>query len=323
MCTAIMYKAGGGYFGRNLDLEYSYNEQVVIVPRKFEFDFTNGQKVYEHLAIIGMAHVNEGYPLFYDGVNECGLAMAGLNFPKNAYYGERADGKTNISPYELIAYILSSCKSVNEARRMLENANLVNIMFSDNLPLSPLHWIVSDFETSITVESVKDGLKIYENSVGVLTNNPTFDMQMFNLNNYMHLSTGDRENTFLEGLDFYSRGMGAMGLPGDWSSQSRFVKAVFVNENSAKFDNEEACVNQFFHMLSSVEMPKGCVEFNGKDEITQYSSCCNLKTGMYYYKTYKNSQINAISLHNENLEGEMLCAYDLIDETIFNVQNKK
>lgn len=323
MCTAIMYKSGDGYFGRNLDLEYTYNEQIVIVPRRFELNFTNGQRLKEHFAIIGMAHLADNYPLFYDAVNECGLAMAGLNFPQNAYYGEKQNGKTNISPYEFIAYVLSKCESVNEARKLLENANLVNVMFSEEIPLSPLHWIISDFETSITVEGVNGGLKIYENPVGVLTNNPTFDIQMFNLNNYMHLSSGDGENTFLDGLDFYSRGMGAMGLPGDWSSQSRFVKAVFVNENSAKLDGEAECVNQFFHMLSSVEMPKGCVKFNGKDEITQYSACCNLKTGMYYYKTYENSQINAVSLQNENLDEKTLFVYDLIKQCKISIQNKK
>ena len=111
--------------------------------------------------------------------------------------------------------------------------NLVGTPYSDTLPTAQLHWIIADKSGAITVESVADGLKVYENPVGVLTNNPPFNYQMFNLNNYMHLAVENRENTFAEELNLnqYSRGMGGMGLPGDLSSQSRFVRVAFVKMN--------------------------------------------------------------------------------------------
>ena len=234
MCTAITYKTDDFYFGRTLDYEFSYGERVTIAPRNFFLNFKNGETIKSHYAILGMAHVSENYPLFYDGINEKGLAMAGLNFPQNAHYNEELDEKNNIASFELILYILSKCDGVKTAKKELEKINIINTPFSEKLLPSPLHFIIADKKEAITVEPRKDGLKIYENPVGVLTNNPPFDMQIFNLNNYMHLSKKDPENHFSKNLDLktYSRGMGALGLPGDLSSQSRFIRAAFIKENS-------------------------------------------------------------------------------------------
>ena len=207
---------------------------------------------------------------------------------------------------------------------MLENLNLVPINFSEKLPLSPLHWIIADKECSITVESVKDGLNIHDNPVGVLTNNPTFDFQMFHLNNYMSLSTKQPVNNFSDklSLELYSRGMGAMGLPGDFSSTSRFVKAVFTKFNSVSGDSECQSVNQFFHILGEVAFPRGCVCLGeDKYEITVYSSCCNTDKGIYYYKTYENSEIHGVDMNRENLESDKLIAYKLVEQQEIAIQN--
>ena len=196
MCTAVTYKTNDHYFGRNLDLEYSYKETVTITPRNYEFEFRKVDNIKNHYAIIGMAYVAEDFPLYYDAINEKGLGMAGLNFPGNADYKEIELGKRNIAPFEFIPYILSQCSNIKEAKKLLEEINIAQINFSDELPVSPLHWIIADKESAITVESVKDGLKVYDNPVGVLTNNPTFDIHLFNLNNYMSLSTEKPINNF-------------------------------------------------------------------------------------------------------------------------------
>ena len=216
MCTAVTYKTKDHYFGRNLDLEYSYNETVTITPRNYVFDFRKMGKTESHFAMIGMAYVAGGYPLYYDATNEKGLSMAGLNFPENADYKPYCKGKDNITPFELIPWILSQCSTVAEVQKLLERINLLNEYFSDELPLSPLHWIISDRERSVTLESVKSGIKVYENPVGVLTNNPTFDYHLFNLNNYMSLTNCEPQNTFAKEsgelkLKRYSRGMGGYG----------------------------------------------------------------------------------------------------------------
>lgn len=324
MCTAATYQTKDFYFGRTLDYEFSYGDEVTITPRSYPFRFREQGCITSHYAIIGMAYVTEDYPLYYDAMNEAGLAMAGLNFVGNACYRDHVDGKDNVAQFEFIPWILGRCASVQEARRAMENLNLLNTPFSDKLPLAQLHWMISDKQESITVESVRDGLKIYDNPVGVLTNNPPFDMQMFALNNYMGLSAKSPENTFAKGLTLnrYSRGMGALGLPGDLSSQSRFVRVAFTKMNSLSGDGEPESVSQFFHILNSVDQQRGCCELeDGKYEITLYTSCCNTAKGIYYYTTYDNHQITAVDMHRENLDGTQLVRYPLITGEQIRMQN--
>ena len=315
MCTAATYKTKDFYFGRTLDYEFSYGDEVTITPRNYPFRFIEKGHINTHYAIIGMAHVIDDYPLYYDAVNEKGLGIAGLNFVGNAVYKDKAEGKDNITQFEFIPWILGQCNTVKEARDLIERMNFLNIPFNDELPLAELHWIISDSEESITVEAVEEGIKTYENPVGVLTNNPPFDKQLFELNNYMYLSTKSPENKFATGLDLkrYSRGMGAIGLPGDLSSQSRFIRVAFTKMNSVSEDGEKESVSQFFHILNSVDQQRGCCELeNGKYEITLYTSCCNTNKGIYYYTTYDNHQITAVHMHKESLDSNKLIRYQLV-----------
>lgn len=324
MCTAAAYRTKDFYFGRTLDYDFSYGEEVVITPRNYPLHFVEAGDCSTHYAMIGMAYVAEDYPLYYDAVNEKGVGMAGLNFVGNAVYGKRKDGKDNIAQFELIPWILCQCATVEEARTLVERMNLLDITFNDHLPLAQLHWMIADKEKSIVVEAVQEGIKIYENPVGVLTNNPPFDQQMFHLNNYMHLSVRPPVNTFAKGLalENYSRGLGALGLPGDVSSQSRFVRAAFVRMNSVSGEGEAESVSQFFHILGSVDQQRGCCELeDGKYEITIYTSCCNADKGIYYYTTYDNHQITAVDMHREELEGQDLIRYSLIKQEQIKWQN--
>ena len=312
-CTVVSFNSKDHYFGRNLDLELSYGEMVVIAPREFVFKFRHQKDLASHYAMIGMAAVVNEYPLFFDATNEKGLSMAGLNFPKNAFFPEMMKGKDNITPFEFIPWVLSQCATVQEARKLLDKISLLNENFSSELPLQPLHWMISDRNESIVVESLRDGLKIYDNPVGVMTNNPTFDIQLFNLNNYRSVSPSSQPVTFAEGLelDEYSRGMGGIGLPGDLSSASRFVRATFTKLNSVCSEDESSSVSQFFHILGSVEQQRGCCRLGEEYEITIYSSCVNTDKGIYYYKTYDNSRINAVDMHKENLQSSKLLTFPL------------
>ena len=325
MCTASNYITDNHYFGRNFDYEISYNERVTVTPRNYEFKFRKIDDIKSHYAIIGIAAGIDEYPLYYDACNEKGLAIAGLNFAGNAVYREFEEGMVNISPFELIPYLLGCAASVAEARELLDKINLVNINFADELPLSPLHWMISDEIEAIVVEPLKDGLKIYDNPVGVLTNNPPFDKQLFYLNNYRSLSNKNPENTFggdIE-LDEYSRGMGAIGLPGDLSSASRFAKVAFTRANSYSDSDEAGSVSQFFHILGSVEQQNGCTFIADPDlyEYTIYTSCYNTNKAILYYRTYNNSQICAVDLYNEDLDSDELISYLLINEEQFNFIN--
>ena len=308
MCTAICFNSHDRYFGRNLDLERGYGEQVVVTPRGFDFDHGSFSMKPGHYAMIGMATVADGFPLYYEATNEKGLSMAGLNFPGNAYYGPAIPGKENIPPYAFIPWILGRCADLEEAEALLARLQLVREDFSPQLPLSPLHWMISDKNRSIVVESMADGLKIWENPFEVLTNNPPFDYHKTRINDFMGLGVSPAVSQFSEKYPFhnYSLGMGAMGLPGDFSSGSRFVRAFFVKENSRCPEDEAASIHQFFHILNSVAMPKGCVWTETGFEYTRYSSCCNVDRGIYYYTTYDGFEIKSVHLHGADLDGESL-----------------
>ena len=313
MCTAISFLTRDHYFGRNLDYDFSYHETVTITPRRFLLPFRHQKPLSTHYAMIGMAFVQQNYPLYYDATNEKGLSIAGLNFPGNATYQPFNYTRDNITPFELTPWILGQCATVKEAKNLLSRLTLLNENFSDTLPLSPLHFMVSDRKESLVIEPLKDGLKIYDNPIGVLTNNPPFDYQLTNLINFRNLTREEPKSRFAEHLplDPYSRGMGAIGLPGDLSSQSRFVRAAFTKLNS--LCTEEGSVSQFFHILDSVSQTRGCCRLeDGSCEMTQYTSCCNASQGIYYYTTYGNRRISAVDLHREDLEGDRLFRFPLV-----------
>lgn len=330
MCTAATYKTKDFYFGRNLDLEFSYHETVTVTPRNKVFALRHAGQLDHHYALIGMAFVVGDYPLYYDATNEKGLSMAGLNFPGNAHYNKVVEGKDNIASFELVPWLLGQCANVEEAKTLLERINITDDAFSKELQPSPLHWMIADKNQTIVFEQTVNGGKIYDNPVGVMTNNPTFDYHLLHLADYMNASADVPENKLAKGVQFnaYSRGMGGFGLPGDLSSASRFVKVAFTKMNSISGDSESASISQFFKILGSVEQQKGCCRLSYEDdgtpicEYTIYSSCCNTDKGIYYYTTYENSQISAVDMHNEDLDGSSTISYELVKDQQINYQNK-
>ena len=293
MCTAATYQTKDFYMGRTLDYEFSYGEQIAIVPRNYPIKFHYAGILEHHYACIGMAHVANGYPLYYDAANEKGLGMAGLNFVGNAAYADVDNEKENVAQYEFIPWILTQCATVEDAKKKLKEMNLTGIPFSAQLPTAQLHWIIADKDGCIVVESMADGLHVYDNPAGVLTNNPPFPQQMFLMNQYMNLS-----------------------------STSRFARVAFTRLNSRSEDTEKASVSQFFHILGSVDQQRGCCEVaEGKYEITIYTSCCNTTKGIYYYTTYENPQITAVNMHATDLNGTEVVSYPMLQDTEIRYQN--
>lgn len=323
MCTSVSFTTKDHYFGRTLDMECSYNEKVIITPRYYNFKFRMSGELTNHYAIIGIGAVVDNYPLYYDATNEKGLSVAGLNFPVSAKFSESVNDKNNVAVFELIPWILSNCSSVDDVRELLKETNIVSMDFNKTYKSAELHWMISDKDYSIVLECVDEGMKIYYNPVHVLTNNPEFQTQIFNINNYMNLTREEPETRFAEGfyLNKYSRGMGALGLPGDLSSMSRFVRASFTRLNSVCGESENESVSQFFHILDTVSQTKGCVRVGDTFEKTVYSSCCNTDKGIYYYKTYDNSQFSAVKLQHEDLDKKDLIIYNLINEQQFYFHN--
>lgn len=287
MCTAVSVNFEKFYFGRTLDLDYSFGQKVIVLPRRFKLDFKAGFSLVFHHAVMGMAVVNNGFPLFFDAFNEKGLCIAGLRFQNNAYYGEVLKNRVNLAPFELPLWILSLASNITEAKNLLRDINICDIPFSDELPNTHLHWIIADKTGALTVEPTKEGLWVFDNKTGVLANNPPFEEMLKSFKFY----------------EFDSKRLKNPLFPGDYSSKSRFARAVFVKKNSYMPKSEEESVAQFFHIMNSVFVPKGCVILeNGHPHYTQYTSCIDTKKGVYYYKNYEDPKTHKIDMNSFNLD---------------------
>lgn len=299
-----------------MDIDYSFGEKIVIAPKNYPLKFRKEKCLESHFSIIGMAAVAENYPLYAEAANEKGLCMAGLNFPGNAYYCKKTSSeKANISPFEIIPWVLGQCENIVQAKELLNNTNVVSIAFSDKIQLTDLHWHIADRDKSIVLECTKTGVNIYDNPVHVLTNNPEFDFHITNLAQYLNLKTDTPHNCFSEsaGIKEFGKGTGSIGLPGDFSSASRFVKAAYLRQNSVCSNDENSGVSQFFHILDSVAVVNGSIAADNLQEyMTTYSCCINAGRGIYYYKTYYNSQLTAVNMNNENLEREDLIEFPVV-----------
>lgn len=311
MCTAIALKQNSRFFGRNLDLEYHFNEQIVIAPRNFELKFRHTKPILTHYAFFGVATVIDGYPLYYDAANEHGLAIAGLNFTENAKFHAFDSNEYNIAQFEIIPFILSQSKSLTDAKTLLEKIALVCTPFNEKTSVSELHFFITDGINSLTAEPQDNKFMIYENPYGVLTNNPPFSFHKENINNYISLSSTSPKNAFSPDLPLklYSKGMGAIGLPGDLSSASRFIRAAFTKSKALKKIKKTEELSQTFHILESVFQVEGCVNTNGFFEKTQYISVVNLDSLVYYYKTYDNSRVTGVKMKSEHFEKDELVKY--------------
>ena len=301
MCTAIRY---GGMFGRNFDLDFEFEQNILFTPRNFEIKRRNAPDIREHYAIMGMGICIEDFPLYYDAMNEKGLGMAGLNFPGYAEYNGIDTIKENIATFELIPSVLGTSKNVSEAVKYLKGINITSLPFSDVYPTTPLHWMIADKERSVIVECDKRGICVYEDSADLLTNSPSYDIQLLNLANFRSVSPKAPGNSFSDKLSLscYSFGMGGIGLPGDLSSMSRFVKGVFLLHNSPEFESCEEHFAHFYRLLYAVAMTKGAVlTEGGKSEFTQYSCCMELTKSEYSFTSYDHLEPKRFSFEDFNI----------------------
>ncbi len=293
MCTVI---AKNNFIGRTLDYERSFGEQIVVLQKGYHIRLVHEGEVRAEHRIMGICHMADGVPLFYEGINDKGVGAYALNFPKYACYNKRQEGSLNLASFEVISYILAKAESLKEALRLVEGLNITDDSFSESLSPTPMHWLVADRDGSAVIEPLSSGVKICENPVGVLTNSPPLDYHLTRLSEITALHPGAPENKLSKGEKSlpYSRGMGALGLPGDFSSVSRFLRAVFVKENTVT--GKEGEVNSLFHIMNSVAVPRGCSQSESEEPVcTIYTSVADLDRGIYYYTTYDRGEIRSVN----------------------------
>ncbi|MGL5152815.1 MAG: choloylglycine hydrolase [Clostridium sp.] len=329
MCTALSIKSNENkhFFGRNMDLAYNFNQSILIIPRNYNFkDIVTGDTITNGNAIIGMGTIIDNHAVLADGMNEKGLACAGLNFARYSHYEENeTPGKKNIPPYDFIHWVLSNHETVTEVKATIKNIELIARPINKNTPLPTLHWMIADKTgKSIVVEKTKTSFAVYDNPVGVMTNNPTFDWHLTNLNEYITITPNFPKETNWSDLTLkpLGVGIGGRGIPGDYGSASRFVRIAYLRSHMTALENDVAAISQFFNMLDYVKMVKGgAITNDNLEDLTLYSSCMNQEKGIYYYKTYNNNRINAVDMNKEDLDASEVKIFPYLDTQDINMIN--
>ena len=310
MCTAINDISARHLFGRTLDLDRSYGQQIVISPRRLSLSFIHEGKSSDHYAVIGAAHLEGNYPLYFDAMNEKGLCAAALRFPELACYHEKSTAKHNVASFELISWILFNYADAEEAKTALQNANITSDGFSEALPPTPLHWLVGDSKQTFVIESCADRLNIYDDPFGVLTNAPDFPSQL--------QSSGDQKS---------SEDDNSSRLPGDMSSRSRFIRASRALSLTERTDGKSEAISRFFHIMGTVNQPLGfesarSLGISSSAPIkTLYTSCIDSDSLTYYFTTYSCRKIRGVRLKNAYLDMDTPTAFDMEREEWFHFLN--
>lgn len=320
MCTCLLLNNGDSYFGRNLDLDVDMGGQLVITPRQYPFKFRKMKPLKRHYAFGGIASVIDGFPLYFDATNEYGLSIAGLRFKEDKKANKAIPHKINLAQFEIIPYILGTCKNVLEAMEIIKKLVILNIDFSKSVPSSFLHFMIADKKECYVIESIDGVVHSYENPYGVLTNSPSFPYHLDNVRLYLNLSNRVKEEANIGSLNLtsFTSGQSTFGLPGDVTSPSRFVKTVFLKFTSLCENDEKHSVNQFLRILDNVSFVKGEAETEeNKYEYTIYSTCTNISKLIFYYKTYHNPAIKSLDMKKLDLNKNKLYIYPLSDELEF------
>lgn len=309
MCTGIRFTDSEGnlYFGRNLDWSSPFGETIVATQRGFVHDKLMDGKLTNKYAIIGTGIISEEFPLYFDAGNEKGLACAGLNFPGYAKYADAPiEGKENVPSYAFPLYLLAKYATVDEVEEALKDIAITAVPFSAQFQPSLLHWIVSDAKRCIVVEYTEDGMHVYDNDLFVLTNQPTFPYQHENVRSYISLTPEFPADVKWsdDTLSPYGSGSGMRGIPGDFYSPSRFIRAAYFNAHYPEQKGEDANVLRTFRTLQGAAMVLGGAKMgNGDFEYTTYTSCFSHNTMNYYYSSYEDPTIRKYEMSSVDSDG--------------------
>ena len=309
MCTALTLQTAQGntFFGRTMDFSYVLEPEIYVIPKGYSWNnLLNTHTIRNHYSVMGIGQ--DIHPVtLADGVNEMGFAAAALYFPSYAAYDAVVPQDTShisIAALELVNFLLGQCSCVAQAASLLRVIRIVGVTDPVTDSVAPLHWIIADQSgKAMTIEKTADGLGIMENNVGVLSNSPDFKWHMTNLRNYMNVLPWQNSEADWGTISLtpFGQGAGTMGLPGDYTPPSRFVRTAWLKSHTPLPSETDAAINTCFHLLDSVTIPKGTViTQRGDPDFTQYTAFMDLSDQRYFFKTYDNCAIATVELPRRN-----------------------
>lgn len=299
MCTAIslLNRKRENVFGRTMDFHYMIEPRMTAFPAGCEWESMLGQMYADHYGMAGISRKAKNRYIFFDGVNEKGLAGATLYFKGCAEFPDPSGSgtKEEIPVLDFLHYVLGRCADLEEVRELLEQILLVGIRDSVTNSVAPVHWMFTDLSgKSLVIEQTGAGLSVYDNPVGVMTNSPEFSWQMTNLRNYTQVTDGQTEKAKWSEftVEPFGQAAGTSALPGGYTPPARFVRTVFQKLHMVQPEEIQDAIHAGFHLLEGVTLPKGVVKTsNGTFDYTQYTVMIDLQNKEYYFKTYDNLQM--------------------------------
>jgi choloylglycine hydrolase len=320
-CTGIRLVAADGavVHARTLEFGLDLQSEVIMVPRGYARtgstpDGKEGLKWRTKYASLGAN--GAGLPFIFDGLNERGLAVGSFYFPTTAGFMpySAADAGKTIAPWEVGSWILENFATVEEVKANIGKITVAEVVFKEWGFVPPVHYVVHDVSgKSIVIEYVGGKLHVHENPLGVMTNSPTFDWHMTNLRNYVNFSLTNVPPVQVGPIKLlpFGQGSGMLGLPGDFTPPSRFVRAVAFSQSTLPSKTGTDAVLQAFHVLNNFDLPKGALREDEKDshgnilaDYTVWTSANDLKAKQFYFRTYQNSQIRMVDLTKMNLDAK-------------------
>lgn len=326
MCTSMTYKTSDGQYwlARTMDFGFELGGNPIVVPRQYEFHGVLGETFTTKFGFVGTGAQLKDY-IVVDGVNEQGLSAATLYFSNQASYDQQpAADRLSLASFEVVNWILGNFQSNAEVRAHLDEMQVVDF----ELPLLkgnvPLHWIIADRQGHCNVLEFKaDGMHWYDDQIGVMTNSPDFAWHEQNLGNYVQLQNGFQPARQFSGYTAreIGPGSGALGLPGDYTSTSRFVRASFTRQYAPQVADTQA-LNTINHLLEPFDIPRGVKQqANGYFDYTQYRGYMQLSNATYYYQPYDDNTISAVQLTDALLNDTTVTTFAVAHQQQVHVLN--
>ncbi len=324
-CTGIRIKPKDGsvIYARTLEFAADLKSNLVFIPRDKSFVGTteSGEPgLHWHMKYATLGANGFDLPHIVDGLNEEGLAIGLFYFPSYAQYQsvEPEQIDRSLAPWELATYLLGNCSSVQQAIAAIKTIRVGAVAQEQLGFVPPCHYVIHDAQGNCAVlEPVGGELKIHDNPLGVMTNSPTFDWHVTNLTNYVNLSVTNVPPVELTDfrLTGVGQGTGMLGLPGDFSPPSRFVRTVAFSQSAVPSESARDGVLQAFHILNQFDIPKGVsrgVE-DGKQSVdfTLWTAASDLKNLRYHFRTFEDSRIRMVELRELDLDAKDVITFSM------------
>lgn len=309
MCTAITLQSEQreNFFGRTMDFSYDIEPHLYVMPKDYVWDNDfNMHKIHNNYGFIGIGQQDDNKLVFFDGVNEQGFAAAALYFADYAKYDTLplSTKKSPVSSLDFLHYILGRCGSLKDLNKTVAHISIIGVPDPVTQTIAPLHWIATDRTGEcVIIEQTEAGLKLFRNTIGVMTNSPDFQWHMTNLRNYMDASPKQKKEAWWGNVQLkpFGQAGGTIPLSGGYTSPERFVKTAYQKTHIQTPTNKIEAINACFHIAAGVTIPKGAVITDRNTyDYTKYTAFINTNTCEYFFTTYDNLQIGTASLWDNN-----------------------